>query len=699
VIGGWSSTARDEIADLLFDDDGLGLNIARYNIGGGVNPDPNKDMRVGAEVPTFEPTNSTWDWTADANQRWVLTEALARDVNIVEGFVNSPPAWMLSEACTAGGIDGVSNLPSSNNAVFADYVAEVTEHFADNWDTAFRTVSLFNEPSSGWWQCGNNQEGNHVDRSQQATLIQAAASELSARGLPTGVVGGEEYAVSDSVTSWNSYASSAKDAATQINTHTYDAGGGAALRVAGRTEGKRLWVSEVGIGGTEDHDHNDLSSAMQLAERIIGDLTSIRPDGWVYWQAVEDEAGDNNYGFIHANFTGSESYWVTKQYYAMANFSRFIRPGSIIVQVNDNKSLAAVNPETGQLTLVSYNDGSSSRDVAFDLASFGTVSGNAARYETSASNSAAQLSPVPVSDDNLALSLPAQSVTTLVLNGVELPDAGANLLTNPGFEAGSSLTGWTAEWNPSLAGVETGYPDSGSRNGYLHPSTNADVALAQTITASDSGTYTFSAYAATDIIEGVQLGIDVDGDRMDSRPVVADVGYQRYDLTATVEAGQTVKVWYYASQRANGWATLDTTSLTVQPTLLSNAGFESGSLTGWTVEWNSARGMVESNYPFTGSYDGALNPTSSQDVALAQTVTAPSTKTYTLTAKVAASGNNVSLGVDVAGSQAASLTVVSGGAYQTRTLTFSATQGQSIKVWYYSPASSGWATIDDVNLS
>jgi O-glycosyl hydrolase len=357
----------------------------------------------------------------------MLAAAQDRGGNIVEGFVNSPASWMLTQACTAGGPDGAANLPSSNNDAFASYVAEVADHSADNWGATFRTVSMFNEPNSAWWMCGNNQEGNHVDHAQQAALIQAAASALAAKGLPTGVIGGEEYAVADSTASWNSYSSAARDAATQINTHTYEAGDGAALRNAGRTKGKRLWVSEVDIGGTEDYSHADLSSALQLSERIIGDLTSIRPDGWVYWQAVEDEAGDNNYGFIHANFTGSESYWVTKQYYAMANFFRYIRPGSVVLQANDHRALAALNPQTNELTLVSYNDGSASRSLSCDLSDFGTVTGNANRYETSASNNATQLASVPVSGNALSLSLPAQSVTTLALGGVSLPAIGTNL--------------------------------------------------------------------------------------------------------------------------------------------------------------------------------------------------------------------------------------------------------------------------------
>lgn len=37
-VGTWSDAKRKEILDLVFGKDGLGLNIVRFNIGGGENP-------------------------------------------------------------------------------------------------------------------------------------------------------------------------------------------------------------------------------------------------------------------------------------------------------------------------------------------------------------------------------------------------------------------------------------------------------------------------------------------------------------------------------------------------------------------------------------------------------------------------------------------------------------------------------------
>ena len=71
-----SFTNREEIADLAFKD--LGLNIVRYNIGGGENPARSNTMEFRARIPGFQPEPGKWDWNADANQRWMLRAAVAR---------------------------------------------------------------------------------------------------------------------------------------------------------------------------------------------------------------------------------------------------------------------------------------------------------------------------------------------------------------------------------------------------------------------------------------------------------------------------------------------------------------------------------------------------------------------------------------------------------------------------------------------
>ncbi|CAI5979395.1 unnamed protein product [Closterium sp. NIES-64] len=80
------------IMDLLFDKDkGIGLNLARYLIGGSVNYTNSPQFLTAAwetrSIPGFRvQPNGPYDWTADGRQRWTMLAALARNVD--EGSKN-----------------------------------------------------------------------------------------------------------------------------------------------------------------------------------------------------------------------------------------------------------------------------------------------------------------------------------------------------------------------------------------------------------------------------------------------------------------------------------------------------------------------------------------------------------------------------------------------------------------------------------
>ena len=90
VVGGYAN--RSTYASMAFSQ--LKLNIVRYNIGGGENPGISNSMEFRAQMQGFQPSPGVWDWTADANQRWMLRQAFALGANRVEAFANSPPWWM-----------------------------------------------------------------------------------------------------------------------------------------------------------------------------------------------------------------------------------------------------------------------------------------------------------------------------------------------------------------------------------------------------------------------------------------------------------------------------------------------------------------------------------------------------------------------------------------------------------------------------
>ena len=187
VLGGWSDPNRNQIADLLFDlDSGLGLNLVRYNIGGG--DDPGHDhMKYGSEMQGFKPSAaSPYDWSADANQRWFLCAAKKRihpREFIAEAFSNSPPYWMTYSGCASGASDGGNNLDSLYYDDFADYLTEVVRHFRTCWGITFRTLEPMNEPMGSWWSAYGNQEGCHFSRDVQDNIIKIVKAKLKKKKL------------------------------------------------------------------------------------------------------------------------------------------------------------------------------------------------------------------------------------------------------------------------------------------------------------------------------------------------------------------------------------------------------------------------------------------------------------------------------------------------------------------------------------
>ena len=106
---GISDKLNEQAAKAFFSEEGLHLDIARYNIGGGDDPAHDHIMRSDSKVPgvwsSFTPDGSvTFDISKDRNQLNVAKAALRANPDLqFEGFSNSPPYFMTVSGCTGGG--------------------------------------------------------------------------------------------------------------------------------------------------------------------------------------------------------------------------------------------------------------------------------------------------------------------------------------------------------------------------------------------------------------------------------------------------------------------------------------------------------------------------------------------------------------------------------------------------------------------
>ena len=407
VVGGFPEPVRSDYIRKVFDPvDGLGLNVVRYNIGGGENP-AYHFMEYRAAVPGFEPVADVWDWTADANQLWVLESAIAAGADTVEAFSNSPPYWMTNSGSVTGSNDGGDNLNQAYYNTFADYLTEVVRHFRDEWGIVFHTLEPLNEPVSGWWRFGGRQEGCHFDRASQKSIIQQLQASLESKGLGTAVSAPDENTIDLTVGSFGSYSTDAKSLLGQINTHSYGGSRRTELANQGSSFSKDVWMSEYGDGD---------DTGMTMSQRILTDMKKLRPTTWVYWQAVDG----GGWGLLKNGLPDGQTttYTLNKKYFVFANYTKFIRPGYRFIAITDPNSLAAFEPSSGTLVIVTTNSQSFDVQVTFDLSSFDVVGNSAAVYRTSPTEDLVQLPDTPITGQSFSTVALSRSVTTYVLSGV-----------------------------------------------------------------------------------------------------------------------------------------------------------------------------------------------------------------------------------------------------------------------------------------
>jgi galactan endo-1,6-beta-galactosidase len=388
AVGGTGNS--DYYADLVYTTKttdgypGLGLNIVRYNVGGGgINQaQENKggklewQMDIHGYWPDPDDRDPTkWNWAADLNQRSLMLKARDRGANVFEMFSNSPLWWMNRNRSTAGSDTGANCLLPEHYDRFAFYLAQVARYSADHWGIKFDSVEPFNEPSAGWWRYPQRQEGCHFNVSAQQAVLEHVRRALDRAHLnDVAVAAADENNTDTALRTWNGYDSATRALVGRVNVHGYppaiesdgDRQRVALRRAIGR---KRLWQSEYG---------DDDASGYTMAQAIIRDLKQLQPAAWVYWQPVEPDVPEFGWGLLNANYidTHDQMSWkktplvrVNRKFFVYGQFTRYIRPGYHLVSIEDPNSLAAYDPSSHRLVIVTVT-GSAEKSVSFDLSRF-----------------------------------------------------------------------------------------------------------------------------------------------------------------------------------------------------------------------------------------------------------------------------------------------------------------------------------------
>jgi O-Glycosyl hydrolase family 30 len=428
---------RDDFADIFFTTrsvayngatlPGLGLNIARYNLGAcSWNSVNGETMVASPNIPRFkqiegfwldwnneDPTSSAWNWNVDAKQRAALVKAVQRGA-MAELFANSPMWWMCLNHNPSGAAGGGLNLQSWNHRQHALHLAVTARYARDRWGVTFRTVDPFNEPSANWWRADGTQEGCHIDPTTQRSVLAHMRTELDRQGLGgVAISASDESLIDQARTTWSSFDAATRSLVRQVNVHGYQGTGGRRdlLYNDVRAAGKILWNSEHG-----DSDGTGLTTARNLCL----DWRWLHPTAWCYWQVMDPSAG---WAAIQYDFNTLRAGAVQPKYYVLAQFTRHIRPGMRIIDTGVDYAAAAYDPAARRLVIVAVNPGAA-QTLTFDMSPFGQVSGGTGglvpRWSTvpAGGDRYTQRQDIRVDAKRVSVAFPAASVQTLQIDGV-----------------------------------------------------------------------------------------------------------------------------------------------------------------------------------------------------------------------------------------------------------------------------------------
>ena len=428
---GYSPVLTEAAAKTFFSaQDGLGLNIMRYNVGGGDDPEHHHITRTDSDVPGWLYLDAgtgaqTYRYDADSCQLNILRAGVkaAGDEAYVEVFSNSPPYFMTNSGCSTGNFKaGENNLRDDAYPAFAEYMAHVTDYMVRTMKLPVKSVSPMNEPNTNYWGAmSNKQEGCHFDAGEaQSRILVETAKALKSKGLEDLVlVASDETNPALQLEELDKYTPEARQVIDRISTHTYSTGKSRELGDRVRQEQLPLWMSETDGANTSGERAGEMGAGLWMAEKIISDIRALRPSAWVMWQVIDTHVSANGWkgrrdsgpvrpargfwGLAWADHD-QQQIFLTQKYYAMGQFTRYIRPGADLILSEltsaaptesseagpaGNKpacqTLSAWNERTGQLTVVLTNASATARTVAVNAAAFGIRKAAVTAYRTSGS--------------------------------------------------------------------------------------------------------------------------------------------------------------------------------------------------------------------------------------------------------------------------------------------------------------------------
>ena len=475
-IGQWEDSLQTQVADWLFSSEndangspkGIGLSIWRFNAGTG--------SAAQGDAAQINRDTRTEVYDKQTGQRRFLKLAKERGVPTFLAFYNSPPVHLTQNGlATNTGRDGTFNLREDAYDDFAAYIADMLQTAEREDGIHFDYVCPVNEPDGHWnWQ-GPKQEGTPATNREIAHIAREMSQEFVRRGITTQILINESsdfrcmfgiYQTdwqrgNEIQTFWNpdstaTYVGNLPNIAPIMAGHSYwtntpilKPGSRGYERTGLYGYRKRLkdafdkvsadfWMTELCIMSNDEEIHGgggfdfSMEEALYVARVMHYDLTVANARSWQWWRAA---GGNYKDGLIRMYVKGERTggrgqqrevlqenrVRDSKLMWTLGNFSRFVRPGAVRLDVEgameiDGLMLSAYKNTDGTLAIVAINYSHEDRPVQIDVTALNskpsTLNSHPTAYRTS-DVEGENLKNVGKVDLKKTI-LPARSVTTFV---------------------------------------------------------------------------------------------------------------------------------------------------------------------------------------------------------------------------------------------------------------------------------------------
>jgi glucosylceramidase len=399
-----------EMVDLMFNRrTGMGLSILRLGIGS--SPDDPYDLMKSIQPVDpggpDAPPRYVWDGD-DGGQVWLAKQARAYGVQRFYADAWSPPGYMKTNGTDNNG-GQLCGLPDTACAsgdwrqAYANYLVQYVRFYARE-GIRITDLGFTNEPD-----LTVSYASMQITPAQVVDFLKVLGPTVHRSRLPLNIAccdaaGWDEQAAYTAAIE----ADPAADRWVDVHTgHPYRNPADTPLPTR-----NRVWMSEWqpnGTAWTEAWDDATTWNGITVAENIHDTLTLANASAYVYWFAASRGTTRAFMQFDGAN------YHVAKRLYAMAAFSRYIRPGAVRVAARTGApsvKVSAFRNADGTEVVELLNTGTS--EVATNYTVKG-AHGRASSYLTDEAHSLESTGTARLRGRQLSVSLPPRSLTTVVL--------------------------------------------------------------------------------------------------------------------------------------------------------------------------------------------------------------------------------------------------------------------------------------------